>query len=396
MKERLLKIFILLEEYSLYGILFFLPISKAILETWFCFAILGFLGKKIIKPDFKVFKSWPNLFLLMFFCFTALSLLNSGQYISKSLIALFLKWGKYISVFLLFQDGLSDKGKIKKAIIVFLISASLVSIDSIFQLFTGFDFFRHKNSIDMGNGVYALRAAFNNYNSLAAYLVVSLSLMVVYLNKLKGRMKIILAWAILIISGAAFLCTFSRGGWLGFSFALLLILIMLPKAKNILIFLAIFFAVILAIPETRERFIFIFKPGGDANRFINWQIALQMIKERPFLGKGVGLFMDYFPRMNGVIIGYAHNCFLQIWAETGIFSLLSFLGFLITFFGRGVKVFLKTKDLLILGLLAGLFGFTVHSFLDTHFYSLQLAYLFWSIAGILFALTRAEHSYQGD
>jgi len=386
-KEKLLSFFTLLEEYSLYAMLFFLPISKAALGILFSLAISGFLGKKIIRPDFKVFKSLSNLFLLLFLCFMAFSLVNSGQYISKSLIALFLKWGKYILVFLIFQDALTDKNRVKKAVMVFLISAGLVSLDSIYQLFTGFDFFRHKNLIDMGKGVYAARAAFNNYNSLAAYLVVSLSLMVVLVNELKERVKISVAWVLLLISGAAFLYTFSRGGWTGFFFALLLILIMSPKARNIFMFFIVFFAIILAIPQTRERFIFIFKPGGDANRFINWQIALNMIKERPFLGKGAGLFMDYFPRnLAGVIVGYAHNCFLQIWAETGVFSLLSFLGFLVTFFGKGLKAFLQTKDFLILGLLAGLFGFTVHSFFDTHFYSLQLAYLFWSMAGVLASL----------
>jgi len=390
-KEKLLKFFTLLEEYSLYAALFFLPISKAALGILFGFAILGFLGKKIINPDFKVFKSLPNLFLLLFFCFMALSLVNSGQYISKSLIALFLKWGKYILVFLIFQDALTDKNKVKKAVTVFLISAGLVSLDSIYQLFTGFDFFRHKNLVDMGNGTHALRAAFNNYNSLAAYLVVSLSLMVALANELKERMKSLVVWSLLSISGIAFLCTFSRGGWTGLFFALLLILIMSPKAKNIFMFFVVFFAIILVIPETRERFFFIFKPRGDANRFINWQIAFNMIKERPFLGKGVGLFIDYFPHnMAGVIVGYAHNCFLQVWAETGVFSLLSFLGFFVTFFGKGMKVFLKTKDFIILGLLAGLFGFTVHSLFDTHFYSLQLAYLFWSIAGVLASLIKIK------
>jgi len=398
MKEKLFKIFTLLEEYSLYGVLFFLPISKAALEILFVSALLGFLGKKSIRPDFKVFKSFkssPNLLLLLFFCFSALSLINSGQYISKSLIALFLKWGKYISVFFLFQDALTDKNRVKGAITVFLISAGLVSLDGVFQLFTGFDFFRHKNSIDMGNGVYALRAAFNNYNSLAAYLVISLSLMVVLAKELKERIKIPGVSILLIISGVVFLFTFSRGGWTGFSSALLLILIVSPRSRNIFIFFAVFFTVMIAIPQTRERFIFIFKFGGDSNRFINWQIAFNMIKENPFLGKGVGLFMDYFPHIPGVIIGYAHNCFLQIWAETGIFSLLSFLGFLFTFFSKAMAVFLKTKDFLILGLLAGLFGFTVHSFFDTHFYSLQLAYLFWSMTGILASLIKIEQFERG-
>jgi O-antigen ligase len=82
---------------------------------------------------------------------------------------------------------------------------------------------------------------------------------------------------------------------------------------------------------------------------------------------------------------YAHNCYLQIWAETGIFSLLSFLGFLWLLLRQGIRAFKKTQNYIVLGLTCGLFGYLVHASLDVHFYSLQLAVLFWMWAGILSA-----------
>jgi O-antigen ligase len=388
-QARLFRFFSILNEYSLYGIIFFLPISKAIIEVLFIFALAGFLGKKIIKPDFEFLKSKFNLFLLLFILFGAFSLFNSGLLFKKSLIALFFKWGKYILLFITFQGSITTKDKIKNVTIIFLVSAALVGLDGIFQRFTGFDFFRHKEAVDMGNGVYALRAAFNNYNSLAAYLVVVLSLVVALIIGAKDRIKRIVLWFLLTILGVSFLFTFSRGGWVGFAFGLLLIAVLSRRSKRVVLFMAVFLAVIFIIPAIKERFMFIFKPGGDANRYINWQIAWNMIKEHPLLGKGIGTFMDYFPHdKTWVIVGYAHNCFLQIWAETGIFSLASFVLFLSALFIEAGKAFIKTKDLLLLGLLAGLFGFSVHSFFDTHFYSLQLAYLFWSMAGILASLIK--------
>ena len=42
------------------------------------------------------------------------------------------------------------------------------------------------------------------------------------------------------------------------------------------------------------------------------------------------------------------------------------------------------------GLLAGLFGFLVHSFFDTNLYSLPLAVLFWAFAGLAAAKIQSE------
>ena len=43
---------------------------------------------------------------------------------------------------------------------------------------------------------------------------------------------------------------------------------------------------------------------------------------------------------------------------------------------------------ILLSLLAGLFGFLVHSFFDVHFYALQLATLMWFIMGLIIAVQR--------
>ena len=135
---------------------------------------------------------------------------------------------------------------------------------------------------------------------------------------------------------------------------------------------------------------FSFLPQGAADRFVVWRAAFNMIKEHPFLGKGVGTFMAYFRDYSNRNIQYAHNCFLQIWAEAGIFSLISFLSFLGFLLWGAIAAFTKNRNFIILGIFAGLSGFLVHSFFDTHFYSLQLSVLFWTMAGVLQALVNIE------
>ena len=122
-----------------------------------------------------------------------------------------------------------------------------------------------------------------------------------------------------------------------------------------------------------------------------------MIKENPFLGKGLGTFMDYYKKHKipgDETIYYAHNCYLQIWAETGIFGLLSFLLFVGSVLCRRIKAIkvnsLPWQSSVLLGLISAVFGFLVHSFFDTNLYSLQLAVLFWFMLGLAVSITHSS------
>ncbi|OQB12418.1 MAG: hypothetical protein BWY16_00474 [Candidatus Omnitrophica bacterium ADurb.Bin205] len=95
---------------------------------------------------------------------------------------------------------------------------------------------------------------------------------------------------------------------------------------------------------------------------------------------------------------YVHNCFLQIWAESGIFSLLAFLLLVGYVFYRCIKVIIKTpkslSSFILIGLTGGLMSLLVHSFFDVHLYSFQLSFLFWIVLGLTFALSSALEKEQ--
>jgi O-antigen ligase len=117
-----------------------------------------------------------------------------------------------------------------------------------------------------------------------------------------------------------------------------------------------------------------------------------MIKDHPLFGVGLGTFMDYCAAYtNNPGVFYAHNCYLQIWAESGIFSLLFFLLFIGYVFYKNINLCLARPGSLslyaLIGLSAGLTGFLVHSFLEVHLYSFQLSFLFWTVLGLTAALS---------
>jgi len=384
-KEKAIKALEKIIEFSLYGLILFIPISKGAIEFFAAIAILSFIAKKMLKPDFLFLKNNAHLFLLLFVLFNALSLFNSGVYFRKSFNTLFFKWWEYILIFLVVEDALITQQKVRKAIRIFLVVAAVVGIDAFFQKVSGFDFLRHKQIGFIEEGVYALTGSFNHYNSFSAYLISVLPLAIVlFVDKLQKIIVRIGVFLLIVLLIGALLFTFSRGGWVGFLAAGLLMNFLLPRKKISLAMLSLFMFSLVIFSSIGKRAIFIFQGGGDMGRFEIWRSTWIMIKENPFLGKGIGTYMDYLSKYSPSLgAQYAHNSFLQIWAETGIFSLLSFLCFIFTLVWQGIKAFKITHNYLLLGILSSLFGFLTHSFFDNHFYSLQLSMLFWVFLGIL-------------
>lgn len=125
-----------------------------------------------------------------------------------------------------------------------------------------------------------------------------------------------------------------------------------------------------------------------------WVTAWRMIAERPLLGHGLNTFMANYSRYAPDVSrnpAYAHNCLLQVTAETGLVGLTFFLLFLgglarllWTALSRppsppetrqpGLRAALE-------GVSAALVGFLIQSMFDTNFYALRQAVLFWTLAG---------------
>jgi O-antigen ligase len=370
------------------GVLFFIPISNALIDSFFGFALMGFIGKKIIKPDFQWLKSRQNIFLVLFFIFMSFSLVNSGQYLEKSLIALFLKWGKFIVLSLIVQDSISRRKDLLIFVCIFLFSAGLAAVSGLVQFLGGVDFLRGREIMIMKGNMRAITSSFSHCNGFGAYLIIPFAISISFLKSSRSH-KIRVYVFMLILAVILLFCifhTYSRGAWIGVLAAL--IAMVLISRRMTIVSVAIIFAIVLFfIPEFRNILFSIFQSGGDSDRFKYWQVAVTMFKENPFLGKGLGTFMAYFSKyLPNLFPAYAHNCFLQILAESGIFSLITFLSFVSLVIYSGIKQFFYNRDPVLLGGLCGLIGFLAHSFFEVSLYSLPLATLFWVWIGIVSAL----------
>jgi len=389
MKLRIIRYLDVAVEYLIYGVIFFIPISITMIGTFAGMATVFFLIKTILSKDLFAIKSnrFLFLFILLFFISMGLSLFNSGPLIAKSIKALLIKWGRHPLFLWTIIGTFRDTKRIARAVGVCLFSAMLVGTSVFTQKFFNWEFLRGRAMV----GPY-ITGSFKNQNGLAAYLTCVIP---VFLGLSLWRWKRIvlklLLFSITIILMIFSFWTSCRGGWLGLISGLMFVVLVTNYRRIKKAFWFLFtFSYIFCVPLIGIG-LFFYQHRRDSYRFTLFKGAWNMIVENPFFGKGVGTFMDYCALYaNSPIAYYAHNCFLQIWAESGIFSLLSFLLFVGYVFYRSLKASFKISksinSFILIGMSAGLLGFLVHSFFEVHLYSFQLSFLFWIMLGLTVSL----------
>jgi hypothetical protein len=125
-----------------------------------------------------------------------------------------------------------------------------------------------------------------------------------------------------------------------------------------------------------------------ALRLANWQAALEMWKESPFLGKGFGGYGLEYPRfrrpgMNETL--YAHNTYLQHLTEGGLAG-AALLGWLL--WGWFRKIF-RSRGPSALAVEAACLAFLLHNAVDFTFYEPGVAYPFFMLAGMAWRMRHA-------
>ncbi|MCW1888040.1 MAG: O-antigen ligase family protein [Candidatus Moranbacteria bacterium] len=188
------------------------------------------------------------------------------------------------------------------------------------------------------------------------------------------------------------LLSFSRGGYVAiaasFLWFLLLIFFFEKKQKIALwIIAASSISLFALVSPVGNRFISSFT-SGDGSRSERVQLAytaLEAIRERPFLGVGVGNYPLWVkPEALSREPIYAHNLYLDIAAELGLVGLSLFL---IAVFGALFESFQKwklSKDPFYLALHIALVYFLVHGFFEAPIFSVHVLPVFLLIIAACF------------
>jgi len=140
------------------------------------------------------------------------------------------------------------------------------------------------------------------------------------------------------------------------------------------------------------------------NRINSWTIILDVIRERPVIGAGLGAFgTAYTPHdpQNGTMrLEQTHNDYLQVLTDAGLIGGALGLFFLFTLFYTALKRQRQTHDIfrrgVSVGAIAGCVGVLVHSFFDFTLHVTANAVLFLTLAALATINGRVEDVYEVD
>ena len=109
-----------------------------------------------------------------------------------------------------------------------------------------------------------------------------------------------------------------------------------------------------------------------------WKETWAIIWAHPLTGVGLGNFD--LPQSR-----YAHNSFLQLWAEAGLVGIVAFCWLVAAILRNGWKrIHEPSEKPLALGLMAGVCIFLVHNLMDFTFFLPAISFIGWAMLGLLY------------
>ena len=388
---------------ALIAIPFVASFSSALVNIFIGFAIFAYFIKKIAKREFLPIKTVINIPFLFIIIISFISFFNSIDL--KSSMGGIGKLIKYGFLFVIFAEELIDRQHLKKIIIALILGLTLVSLDGIYQLYVGKDLFRNR-AYNYVIGLPRLNATFPHTNIFAAYLGLMLPINIsLTLYYLKGKIKLLLG-TISILALSCLVFTFSRGAIIGFLTSLVFMAIV--KRDKLVLLLLIFVLLVtpFLLPKNIRNWIkttdSVWEVLLNKERINIYKTSLNMIRAHPLIGVGVNTFCSNYQKYkiketSGFTWDaryYAHNNFLHMSGEIGLFGLAVFLWLLFAFFRRWVIFFRNIGSNFLkicsLGVVAGIIAFLINGLTETTLYNSKVATLFWYQIGLFLGLSKLD------
>jgi O-antigen ligase len=336
-------------------------------------------GRVLKVPVFR----WTVLFTFWMLVASLFTAIAPGEILSAS-IPLWLFAG---ALALGLAEGMGSRARIRFFIKV---GSTLVALGALLQA-SGLDLGVRWTATFDGR----VFSTFGNPNFLAGYLAAVLPLAVVDLLRAENRRSRL--WAALYVGllATAFVFSGVRGAFIGLGVGMGFVILHAawsPEGRRLWtqskkLWLGVLAALVLSVGVlmARQEGFSTFSFSGDTARYRieTWRVTLQMIRESPWAGVGLGNFKVRYPAYQWrtqntesrieatspyTLTEHVHNEFLQEWAEGGVVGLGLFIGLwgsaLVALFRRRVVagVGWDFEAAGALGVLGSILGFSLSNF----------------------------------
>ena len=260
-----------------------------------------------------------------------------------------------------------------------------------------------------GGWIFGPYVNHNHYAGLMEMLI-PFALMLVVPGMLRGGGHRMLAGFAAVMMIASLFLSRSRGGMAGFAVEIILLALYLaPKVRlerrglwslGVALVLAAAMVVWLGLDAVIARTLMTgrdVRADIDVGRLRIVHDSLPMFRQRPWLGWGLGNFPLGFPAFRtftaDVFVNAAHDEYLQVLIETGLFGFGVMLWGLAALARRGLELWQREFDrftALRMAALAGVVGLLVHNLVDFNLHIPANAALFFALCGIVTSSSRTN------
>jgi len=344
---------------------------------WFFLLLLLLLLLLLSFFQQKIYKTSIDPFLFLFVLFVIIGIFKSfSKYEAIEVGCQFLSY--FLIYYLIVQYQLNEK--IVKFVV--LSSCLLICLYGIYQYFFGLAETRRFVQIYSLSPLFSERLSsdriFSTFvypNSLAGYLVLVFPLVL----SIKNRLIFLLLSVTILYT---LWLSHSRGGIITLFFTIVLFFLLRKKRLFVIISVGLFFitAVYYSIPP----------PSSLLARLSYWRVSVDIIKDNP-LGCGLSTFPSmYFKykKFGDEGTRNAHNDYIQLGVELGIFGAISFIILFIFSAIKGMK--LARDNPSIEGFYIGAMAFFFHSTVEFLLYLPEISLVFFLFLSMVFKCERKE------
>ena len=367
-----------------------------------CYFLKLVRGKRTF--NFEILDLFVLIFSVLIFFGGAASVSKTGS-IKPAMI--------YLCFTLIYFTGVNiirSKEMIKRSVFAIMFSGVIVAVYGVYQNY----FMPHDptwQDEDMFSEIAGrVVSTLENPNVLAEYLILIIPFMIVSVFIAKNIYKRIPYMVYFAFTALCLVYTWSRGSWLGFIFACLILFVIINK-KTILVYLGLAFLVPfspLILPETViQRFTSIgnIMDSSTSYRVSIWQAAIGMIGDYLIAGIGIGKesFKLVYPGYSLAGIEnapHSHSLYLQVCVELGAAGFLALVLILFFFVQQCFTAIKKSNEKYLKFFAAAgmcsVLGFMLNGFTDYVWYNYRVYLMFWIIISITAAICRFSLKNQNN
>jgi len=392
--------------------------QESTLKLFIIIAFTFWILLHLNNVDFKININELNLPIFLFVLIMTISLINT-KYLVVSLRE-YIVFLFYVILFFLIINNVKGKLQFNSFIKILFLTSTIISIYTIIHYY-GLNPTYLKECSEIISPI-------GQKNLTSNYLVLIFPIIFSYFLNEDNKNNKIIYYLILSINYITIIICQSRGIWISIIITIIIMIYFYAKFKLsidifrknkkwlILLFVTIVVITIIYSTEnilnksrmtTIQKATSIYEDNFSAinPRLIIWKTTINMIKEKPLFGLGIGSFKMNYPyyqakifENNNNFLKYwahpldAHNEYLQIGAELGLIGLFVFLYIIYFFYNIFLQYIKKEKNvknqIIALGLVGGITIYLFHCIFTFPFRIPALGATFFTILGLAFIYTK--------